>query len=144
MPEYTREQLEQVYEKLPDELQEAIFSFEAAKSIGDISQRYGIEDERVGEIADMAGLVLMGLMLPEELERELTQKLKLEKEVAKNIAHELTRFVFFPVKGALAQLHQVSAPTPTQGVYPERAERVEGPSKPAKEDVYLEPVEGEE
>ena len=53
--EYTREQLWKLYEKLPGELKEAIFSVGTADSIYDICERNKIEDDRVSEIARYTG-----------------------------------------------------------------------------------------
>ena len=59
--EFSREQLWKLYEKLPPELREAIFSEETANNIWDICIRNGIEDNRISEIAKYVGRVLLGV-----------------------------------------------------------------------------------
>ena len=49
---YTEEQLDKIYNKLPEELQEVIFSVETAEDIGSVCDTYGVTDERGTEIAN--------------------------------------------------------------------------------------------
>ena len=94
MPEeYTKEQFWKLYEKLPQELKEAIFSEETADSIWDICSKNGIDDERVSEVARYTGRVLMGLLPPDELEETLEKELKLQKGVAKKVNQEIKKLV---------------------------------------------------
>jgi len=146
MPEeYLREQLWKLYEKLPEELKEAIFSVETADNIDNICQRNKVEEKKVPEVAKYTGRVLMGLLPPDEFENALVKEVKLKAEIAKNVAREITRFIFFPVKEVLSQLYQVEIAPPARppGVVPPEAKPAEAPEeeKPKGEDVYREPVE---
>jgi hypothetical protein len=147
MPEeYLREQLWKLYEKLPEELKEAIFSVETADNIGNICQRNKVPDAKVPEVARYTGRVLMGLLPPKELEAVLAKEVKLKTEVAKNVAREINRFVFFPVKEVLSQLYEIEITPPARpkGAV-ELAERpvpeAEEEEKPKKEDIYRETIE---
>ena len=146
MPEeYLREQLWKLYEKLPEELKEAIFSVETADSIDNICQRNKVTEEKVPEVAKYTGRVLMGLLPPDEFENALIKEVKLKTEIVKNVAREITRFIFFPVKEVLSQLYKVEIAPPARppGVVPPEAKPAEVPEeeKPKREDVYREPVE---
>ena len=146
MPEeYSKGQIWKLYEKLPEELREAIFSEETADSIWEICSRNGIEDERVSEVARYTGRVLMGLLPPDELEETLKKELKLEKEVAKKISQEISRFILYPVKTSLEELYKIEiAPIAGTPVRPPSRKKIEGEElkeKPKREDVYREPIE---
>jgi hypothetical protein len=137
--EYSREEFWKLYEKLPQELQEAIFSVENAKHIKEICKRNEIE-AKTSEIAKYAGDVLLGIFPPEDFKEYLEQELGIE--TAKRVSHEINRFIFFPVKQALAELYR----EPTEaGAAPARPTETKPgtktPSAPEKEDVYREPVE---
>jgi hypothetical protein len=145
MPEeYTKEQIWKLYEKLPQELKEAIFSEETADSIWDICSRNGIEDERISEVARYTGRVLMGLLPPDELAETLERELKLDKEVAKKISQEISRFIFYPVKTRLEELYKIEI-APIAGVPakpPVKRVTEEKPKeKPKGVDKYREPIE---
>jgi len=153
MPEeYTREQLWKLYEKLPQELKEVIFSEETADSIWEICSRNGVEDERISEIARYTGRVLMGILPPAEFQETLEKELKLEKETAKKVAREINRLIFYPARTSLEELYKIeitpfAPPTPKavpveeKPVPPKEAPPKPAEEKPKKEDIYREPVE---
>ena len=141
MPEeYTREQLWKLYEKLPGELKEAIFSVETADNIYDICQRNNIEDDRISEIARYTGRVLLGILPLDEFQETLEKELKLKKDKAKKVVQEINRFIFYPVKNSLEEIYKAPITPPPAGpkVAPLPEEK---PKAPPREDVYREPIE---
>lgn len=152
MPEeYLREQLWKLYEKLPEELKEAIFSSETADNIDSICKRNEVEEKKVPEVAKYTGRVLMGLLPPDEFEKTLIKDVKLKGEVAKNVTREITRFIFFPVKEVLSQVYKIEI-TPAAGtkkIAPEALPKKPVPETPAPSeeekpkgaDVYRESIE---
>jgi len=146
MPEeYSKEQIWKLYEKLPPELKEAIFSEDTADNVWDICSRNGIEDERISEVARYTGRVLMGLLPPDELPETLEKELKVDKGMAKKISQEINRFILYPVKTSLEELYKIEiAPIAGTPVKPPSRKKIEGEElkeKPKREDVYREPVE---
>jgi len=111
---YPQQQIDKALETLPEELQEAMFSMETANHLSDIYNKNGITDNRAWQISEYVGYVLMGLVLPQELEGFLQKEIKLSKKVAQEIAREINRFVFYPVKPALEQLHNTAVGATTQ------------------------------
>ncbi len=146
MPEeYLRDQLWKLYAKLPEELQEAIFSQETADNIDSVCTRNKVEEKKVPEVAKYTGRVLMGLLPPEEFEKTLMKEVKLKTEVAKNVAREINRFIFFPVKEVLSKIYEIEIVPPARppGIIreeePEAPEEEEKPEK--RTDVYREEIE---
>ena len=137
MPGYTPEQLEQIYQKIPDELQEAIFSVETADAVYNACLTQNITDERGNKVAELVGQVLMGLLLPEEFQKSLEKDGGIKKDAAMNIARDITRFVFFPVKESIRQLHNitgaVSSPAQTSPVAPQAKKAAPAAAAPAQE-----------
>ncbi len=150
MPDYTQDQLWKLYDKLPRELQEAVFSEETANHIADICKRYDIAENKIPDVAKYTGRVLLGVLSPENLQKMLQDEVGLKKDVAQNVTHELDRFVFAPVKYTLAQIYhlnsqpeqkapvQPSAPAPATEKMP--AEKVPA-EEMAKSDLYREKIE---
>ena len=143
---YSKEEIWKLYEKLPEELKEAVFSETTAESIWEICERNGIEDDRISEIARFAGRVLMGILPPDELQETLEKELELDKERAKKISQEINRFIFYPVKSTLGELYKIEI-APPAGAPPSvpkktvpSEEKLEE-EKPKREDIYREPVE---
>jgi hypothetical protein len=141
--EYTQEQLWKLYQKLPDELKEAIFSSETADDIYDICLRNGIEDDRISEIARYTGRVLLGILPLDEFQKTLEKEIKLEEDKAKKVAREIDRFIFYPVKTSLEEIYKIEiAPPAKPKVTPPPKPPEEKPKAPPKEeDVYREPIE---
>ncbi|MDP2926890.1 MAG: hypothetical protein Q8N65_02010, partial [bacterium] len=111
MADYTKEQLWKLYEKLPSDLKEAIFSADNAEHIFDICGRNGLAAEVNSQLAKLAGDVLMGLLLPEDFQKTIEGELKLEKAVAKKVSQEVNRLIFFPVKESLNVLNEIGTGT---------------------------------
>ncbi len=103
---YTKEELWKVFDKLPDELKEAIFSAQTADNIWNICERNEVEETQ--KVSELVGHVLLGLLPAEGFQRALEQELQLEIEKAKKVAQEINRFIFYPVKPALDQLYQIT------------------------------------
>ena len=136
--EYTREQLWKLYEKLPEELKEAIFSVGTADSIWDVCEKNEVEE--VSKVAKYAGYVLMGVLPADEFQETLERELKLKKDKAKKVAQEITRFIFYPVKSSLEEIYKTPITPPPAGpkVAPPPEEKLKAPPR---EDVYRELIE---
>ena len=152
--EYTREQLRQLYIKLPQEIKDAASADETTNDIERICERNEITDERVGAISDLIRNVLFGVLPPEDFQSTLEKEIGLKKDVAKKVAQEINRFVFYPVKPALEQLYNIGVTKPdsqASSFAPASAEATAGkkatedkeekPSQPAGKDTYREPIE---
>ena len=148
---YTKEQFWKLYEKLPQELKDALFAEETGDNIYDVCKRNEVE-EHLGEIVDYVGQVLVGVLAPEDFQNTLEKELNLEERVAKKVAQEINRFIFYPVKPTLEQLYQseiISTEKTTERPAIERPEikreipgtEKEKPAKPSEKDVYREPIE---
>jgi len=138
MPKYTPEQFWKLYEKLPEELKEAVFSIETADNIWDICERNGIQ--KVSEVADYVGQVLVGVLPPADFQETLEKELKLEKDLAKKVSQEINRFIFYPVKASLEELYKIEIAPPAK---PTRITPPPGEKSPVPpgEDIYREPIE---
>lgn len=152
MPASPQEQLQKLYKALPRELQNAVFSEETAEIINNACEQYGIEDERVSKIAKYVGDVLIGFILPSEFENEIRKNVELPEVLVKPIANEISRFIFYPVKASLEQIHkQVGSKETDKGTVeiptPRHSDRAGTPQKTEAQDDYVvqeENVEKEE
>ncbi len=143
MPDYPKEQLRELYKNLPKDLQKAAFSNEVAANIQEICTKNKIaNDDLIFDIAKNIGYVFLGLLPPNEFSDVLEKELKIEKSKAEQIASEITRFVFLPVKKSLEALYKIEI---KPGVKPKvtslspETELLE--KKPKKGDKYREATE---
>ena len=104
LKEYDREQLWKLYQKLPEELKEVIFSVGTANSIYDICERSGVKE--VSKVTKLVGFVLLGVLSPEEFQESLKRELILKPDVAKKVSQEIDRFVLHSVRTSIANLYK--------------------------------------
>ena len=141
--EYTKEQFWKLYEKLPQELKDALFTEETGDNIYDVCKRNKIE-EHLGEIVDYVGQVLLGVLAPEDFQNTLEEELIIEKDVAKKVAKEINRFIFYPVRPFLEQLYKTEVLTEEIAERPSREERpeiIKEKPKLKRRDIYKELIE---
>lgn len=144
MPDYPKEQLQQLYKSLPKDLQEATFSKEVGRNIHEICTKNGIVDQdTISEIAKDVGYVFLGLLPPSEFAYILEKDLKLEKSKAEGIAAEITRFVFLPIRASLEALYKMEIRPSVKPGAPLAPPGVPSPpkKKAKRKDVYREPTE---
>jgi len=152
---YTQEQLLELYQNLPEDLKEAVFSEKTAQNIQDICTRSGVTERKTPEkVAKYTGYVLLGVLPPNEFQETLEKEVKLEKEVAKKVSQEINRFIFYPMESSLEKLYKIEitpppkpperspAVSPPEVSPPETAPLSEEEKPPSKKpDVYREPLE---
>ncbi len=153
--QYTQEELWKLYEKLPEELKRAMVGADTSDHVWNICERY--EFDEVSKVAKLVGDVLLGILAPEDFQEELEKELKVEKETAKKATQEINRFIFYPVRPLLEQLHEIKVsperkPTAEQPIVTtepgveteiktEKAVGEEKPSAPSSQDTYRESIE---
>jgi hypothetical protein len=104
MAQYTKEQYWKIYETLPQQLKEAVFSAETADHIFETCETNKVEE--VSKVAAEVGDVLMGLTLPKDFETALKKNVGLKPAVAQSIAQGINRLVFYPNKAPLEEIHR--------------------------------------
>ena len=144
MPEeYLKEELQKIYEALPEDLKEALFSEKTADEIYDVCVENGLEEKSL-ELAKYVGYVLLGLLSPNEFEKTVEEKLALRADPAKKVSREIVRLVFLPVKTGLEALYKIKIELPaepSEKLAEEKLPEEQTSKKRADKDVYREPIE---
>ena len=133
MPKLSREQFWKYYEKLPEELKDAISSEETGNHIYDICVRNNV-GKHLSDIVDYTGQVLIGALAPDEFQKTLEKEVGLKKAKAKKVSQEIHRLIFYPVKDFLKEFYKIEIEEGPS--FPKTA-----PSPPPKRDIYREPIE---
>lgn len=103
---YTKEQLNEIFDKLPEDLKDAIFSIDSATAMEEIGAKYHLHIDQIGNLGSETGYVLLGVELPESLIGKISQKLGLSMETSAQIASELNTKVFSKVRDSLRRIHE--------------------------------------
>lgn len=130
----------ELYKNLPQELKNVLFAEETGDCVYEICKKNEIE-EKMGEIVDYVGQVLIGVLPPEDFQKTLEKKVEISPETAKKVTQEIHRLIFYPVKPCLEELYKVElagGPTPPKPGAPLPTEEK---SVPPSKDTYREPLE---
>lgn len=106
MPRYTAEQLKERREKLPPMLRDAIFDPAIADKMYWIGKSNGLTIEQLGYAVEETGYIILGLTKPKDFVASLKERLGVAPDIAKKIASDINRQIFFPLREALKQAHE--------------------------------------
>lgn len=98
--------------KLPKDLKDAIFSVDSAGIIQETGKKYNLMVDKIGELADETGLVMLGLTHPKDFISNLVRRLEIDAATARKIADEINTRVFKKVRDSLKKLHGINDEKP--------------------------------
>ncbi|MFA6601463.1 MAG: hypothetical protein WCT02_01190 [Candidatus Paceibacterota bacterium] len=98
MQDFTPQEIQDQFDKLPPALQEAISSPEINEEIIGIGKRYGLPIDQIGELVDQVGLVMLGLARSTSFVRDTARRLSLREKDARAIAEDINKEVFSVMK----------------------------------------------
>jgi hypothetical protein len=107
--EYTKDQIWELFEQLPEELKDAIFAVKTADEIHMACEKNNVEKEKIPAIAKLTGNVMLGILPPDEFQTALEKKIGLKPDVAKKVLSQINRFIFFPIRNELEQLYKITS-----------------------------------
>jgi|GEM_PF-2643612 len=137
MYKYTPEQLREIYLGLPDDVKEAIFSVDSANVIQALSQKYKLTVSQMGDLAEETGLFMLGLTKVNEFIPNISQRLNVDIQTAKNIAGEINNQVFSKIRESLRKIHEKDGAG-------EKTEGLKSEVKEIKKEEIINEIEKEE
>lgn len=124
MHQFTLQELEEHYDKLPEILKEAMTSTDVADAIFEIGKRHEFSLEETGILAEEISFVILGLIQPPEFTKALALRLQATPETAEMIVREVNHEIFFPLREALkippTLVRPAPIPTKINTSYPPR------------------------
>jgi len=103
-----KEKISQIYDELPENIKQALFSYENAILNLKICQKFEIPEEKVSQLSLLVGKVLLGILNPKDLSEKLSQNLEILPETSLKISHLLSREIFFPLKENLKEAEKLA------------------------------------
>ncbi|MFA5432388.1 MAG: hypothetical protein WC319_05880 [Candidatus Paceibacterota bacterium] len=104
--ETSEETFWKTYEKLPDNIKEALFSEENFNVITSICEKNGITDEETkSQLTKYIGKTLMGLLPIREFPIILELELNLDTEIARNVSWDVDSKIFSHLRISLNKLY---------------------------------------
>ncbi len=107
MQNYTDQQIAQMYDNLPEDLKDSIFSVDTTSVANEIGRKYGLAIDKIGDLANETGMVMLGVTHPNEFIGNLADRLEVDKEKARAIAQEINEQIFKKVRESLRKIHNI-------------------------------------
>ena len=100
MPELTREEKLKLVEKLPQQLQDLLYSEDTGAVLLYLGQKYNLPDEKVRLLSKLVADVVLKIVPITSLAREINSKITSDAQAAMNLAQELYAELLAPVMAA--------------------------------------------
>jgi len=107
MQNLTEGQIETMYKNLPNDLKTVFFSANKDETIESIGRKYNLAIDKIGDLANEAGMVMLGVTHPNDFIGNLADRLEIDKEKARAIAQEINEQVFKKVRESLRKIHNM-------------------------------------
>jgi hypothetical protein len=120
MPELTREEKLKLVEKLPQQLQDFLYSEDTGAFLLYLGQKYNLPDEKVRLLSKLVADVVLGIVPITSLAQEINSKITFDIQAAMHLAQELNIELLAPVMTPMpsapvmpAPATEMASPTPT-------------------------------
>jgi len=114
----------EMYQQLPEDVKKAIFNVDSAEIIKKIGEKYSLNIDKIGELGNETGMVMLGITHPRDFIFNLSQRLNVDQETAKKIADEINNQIFAKVRESLKKIHGVSEASGVNGVSEVKKEEI--------------------
>ncbi|HDO23727.1 MAG TPA: hypothetical protein ENG99_00745 [bacterium] len=108
MSKLTPQQTREIYQKLPEDLKDAILSVDSANVIQQVGKKYNLMIDKIGELADETGMVMFGVTPPKDFISNLSRRLGGDRETARKIAEDINKQIFAKVRESLKKIHNIT------------------------------------
>ncbi|MFA6079829.1 MAG: hypothetical protein WC779_08805 [Candidatus Omnitrophota bacterium] len=119
---FTSEQIQDKFEKLPKDLQDAISSAEVRGTIQAVGEKHSLLIDQLGEMVDLIGLIMLGLSPSKDFVKNFSREANVDIDTATEIANDINTEVFGKIRSSMQQIQAqeetkqtpspVPAPTP--------------------------------
>jgi len=108
-----KEELIEQYKKLPKDLQRVLASSDIDTAMQEITKRHRLHIDQAGELSDEVGLVLIGVVHPDDFLEDVAFRLRVDKKAAQVIAADVNEHIFKKVRESLMQVHRIDPMMPS-------------------------------
>ena len=96
---------DKLFEKLPQDIKEAMYGIDSSEAIQSISKKYNLLIDKMGILSEETGLVMLGLTHPKDFISNLSARLQVDTMTAKSIARDVNEQIFKKVRESLMKIH---------------------------------------
>lgn len=107
MKTFTREEVLQKYEKLPEAVRDAMFAEATAEKMEEIGRKHGLLLDAVGTLATETGYVMVGLVHPKDFTARIADAVGVSAMKARDIANDINEGVFKPIRTHMLTMYNI-------------------------------------
>lgn len=100
----SEKELQMRFDRLPQALKSALRNVDSARVVVDIGRKYALHIDKLGELGEETGLVILGITHPAQFIERLVRHLGTTEEKARQIGQEINTEVFLKIREALKQV----------------------------------------
>lgn len=102
--DYDYETIEAKMKSLPDDVQEAMVSFDTAKKVEEVGKKYGLAIDQIGALGDVTSYVMLGLVPGKNFVPTLMKKGEIDEKKATEIAKDIDGEIFQKIRESLRKI----------------------------------------
>jgi len=107
MPKLTPEKLQELYQKLPQDVRDVYASADTTQTLEKIGGKHGIHIDDLGELVSETGLVMVGFTHPRDYIRNLAKRMEIDPNKARAIAGDVNEQIFKQLRESLKKIHNI-------------------------------------
>ena len=107
MKQFTSEEIQAQFEKLPKDLQEAVASASITESIELIGKKYELHVDQIGELIDLVGMIMFGLIPSGQFIKNFSSNSGVKTDIARSIAEDINSEIFSKLKTTMRTAEEV-------------------------------------
>lgn len=110
MRQFTSDEIQAQFDKLPQEVKDAITSTEVNDKVQAIAKKYNLLIDQTGELVDEIGLTMLGLSKSSDFTNNIMSRCSINRAVAQNIAQDVNTEIFGAIRTHMRQIEEKSRP----------------------------------
>ena len=112
MPELTREEKLKLIDKLPQKLQDFLYSEDTGAFLLYLGGKYKLSDDKISLLSKLVGDIILGITPVTSLAQEINAKITTDPQTAMNLAQELYTELLAPVMTETKPVALIPTPVP--------------------------------
>lgn len=110
MRPYNAQEIQEAFDKLPEEVRSVITSPDIHDAIQALAQKYALHIDQIGELMDEVGLVLLNLHSSVNFVTVIAQRMSVSSKTAYDISRDINSAVFDKIRDHLKQQTEAERP----------------------------------
>lgn len=103
---YSEQILNERFDNLPKDIQEAIIATPWKEKLGQISKKHNLHIDQAGRLSEETILVMFGLEHPNDLIGNIAKHVEVSQEKAETIANDLNQEIFLKIRESLKKIFE--------------------------------------